>query len=212
MFKPGCLTRARLPGCHAQHRCIYDLQYQVRQDPDHGPMLQVQMRGEVDGKPFTEDFELYRDTAYNVFSRVAHRRASWPAAARGADPGGPRRVRCDVRRYPHPPGPATRRTRRSEPPAGLALGREPHVRRERPRCFRTPGALVGCASRTAGPRCTRCAKQHSGCRSGVREYGSHSCGRCLALVGASLLAIRSQTEHRRSAGRVPCIRKPEHLG
>src|SRR5690606_36995660 len=116
---------------HAQHRCIYDLQYQVRQDPDHGPMLQVQMRGEVDGKPFTEDFELYRDTAYNVFSRVAHRRASWPAAARGADPGGPRRVRCDVRRYPHPPGPATRRTRRSEPPAGLALGREPHVRRER---------------------------------------------------------------------------------
>ncbi|WP_312932950.1 DUF5064 family protein [Stutzerimonas nitrititolerans] len=71
MFKPGCLTRARLPGCHAQHRCIYDLQYQVRQDPDHGPMLQIQMRGEVDGKPFTEDFELYRDTAYNVFSRVA---------------------------------------------------------------------------------------------------------------------------------------------
>jgi len=71
MFKPGRLSRVYFPdGCSRQHFSC-DIEYCVRNDPDRGQVLQVSMRGEVDGKSFAEAFELHRDIAYNVFSTVA---------------------------------------------------------------------------------------------------------------------------------------------
>ncbi len=71
MFKPGRLSRVHFPhGCSRQHFAC-DIEYSVHNDPDSGQVLQVSMRGEVDGKPFSEEFELHRDIVYNVFSRVA---------------------------------------------------------------------------------------------------------------------------------------------
>ena len=71
MFKPGRLSRAQFPhGCSRQH-FVCTIEYRVRNDPDGVQVLQVSMRGAVDGKPFAEDFELHRDVAYNVFSAIA---------------------------------------------------------------------------------------------------------------------------------------------
>lgn len=85
MFKPGHLSRVDFPnGCSRQHFSC-DIRYRVCNDPDRGQLLQVSMSGAVDGKPFAEEFELHRDIAYNVFSRVAR-----IAARNGLSlPGGP---------------------------------------------------------------------------------------------------------------------------
>ena len=71
MFRPGHLSRIDVPhGCSSQHFAC-DIRYRIRNDAQRGQLLQVSMSGAVDGKPFAEDFELHRDLAYNVFSRVA---------------------------------------------------------------------------------------------------------------------------------------------
>ena len=44
----------------------------MREDLNEGPMLHLRLTGKVDGKSFTEEFELHRDTAFN-FASVATR-------------------------------------------------------------------------------------------------------------------------------------------
>lgn len=69
MFEPGHLHRASLPGdSPAWH---LDLHYDVRQDPNEGPMLDLRVSGEHDGRPFAEELHLHRDTALNFASQVA---------------------------------------------------------------------------------------------------------------------------------------------
>ncbi|SFH81104.1 protein of unknown function [Pseudomonas guineae] len=76
MFEPGHLHRANTLATVEMPLFSVDLYYDVRQDPSEGPMLQMRMRGQVDGKAFEETFELHRDTAYNfasVVSRLGHK-------------------------------------------------------------------------------------------------------------------------------------------
>lgn len=72
MFQPGHLHRANLSG---QTQFAIDLFYEVRQDPREGTMLHFRMSGEIEGKAFSDEFELHRDTAFN-FASVASRMAA----------------------------------------------------------------------------------------------------------------------------------------
>jgi len=61
-----------------------DFYYEVRKDPEQGPMLHMRLVGEVDGKHFEEVFELHRDVAFNfasVATRVAARHGLPPNAS-----------------------------------------------------------------------------------------------------------------------------------
>lgn len=76
MFQPGHLHRANTLATADTPLFSIDLYYDVRHDPSEGPMLQMRMCGQVDGKVFEDVFELHRDTAYNfasVASRLAHK-------------------------------------------------------------------------------------------------------------------------------------------
>ncbi|UVE18873.1 DUF5064 family protein [Pseudomonas sp. LS44] len=74
MFEPGHLHLTNLAGLHQQEFSI-DLNYEVRQDPAEGAVMHFRMVGEIDAKPFEEEFELRRDTAFN-FASVATRVAA----------------------------------------------------------------------------------------------------------------------------------------
>ena len=72
MFEPGHLHRSSLAG---QVDYTVDLFYEVRQDPQEGPMMHFRMTGQIAGKAFEDEFELHRDTAFN-FASVASRMAA----------------------------------------------------------------------------------------------------------------------------------------
>ncbi|MBM7060523.1 DUF5064 family protein [Pseudomonas sp. UL073] len=74
MFEPGHLHLTNLPGLGQQDFAI-DLYYEVRKDPAEGSVMHFRMVGEIDAKPFEEEFELRRDTAFN-FASVATRVAA----------------------------------------------------------------------------------------------------------------------------------------
>lgn len=74
MFEPGHLHRANPIATPDQPVYSIDLYYEVREDPQEGPMLHMRMVGEVAGQAFEERFELHRDTAIN-FASVASRLA-----------------------------------------------------------------------------------------------------------------------------------------
>lgn len=77
MFKPGHLHRDNLdhqPRRVGMPRFSVDFYYEVRQDPQQGPMLHMRLAGEVNGRRFEEEFELHRDVAFN-FASIASRAA-----------------------------------------------------------------------------------------------------------------------------------------
>lgn len=88
MFEPGHLHRANTIASGDMPLFSVDLFYEVRQDPNEGPMLHMRLQGQVNGQAFEEVFELHRDTAFN-FASVASRR-TWPRPW----PGSPNRVRA----------------------------------------------------------------------------------------------------------------------
>lgn len=76
MFEPGHYRHANTVATADVPLFSVDLFYKVRQDAVQGPMLHVQMKGQVDGKAFEDVFELPRDTAFNfasVATRLAHK-------------------------------------------------------------------------------------------------------------------------------------------
>ncbi|MFP6848850.1 MAG: DUF5064 family protein [Pseudomonas sp.] len=76
MFEPGHLHRGNSVATADLPVFSIDLHYHVRQDPVEGPMLHMQLQGQVSGKGFDEVFELHRDTAFNfasVATRLAHK-------------------------------------------------------------------------------------------------------------------------------------------
>lgn len=70
MFEPGHLHREIRADELSGQTFVYDLYYDVREDPQEGRLLHVRMSGAVDGKSFAEEFELHRDTAFNFLSMV----------------------------------------------------------------------------------------------------------------------------------------------
>ena len=82
MFEPGHLHRANLPSMPGVQEFALDLYYEVRPDPVEGLMLHFRMTGEIDGKPFAEEFQLHRDTAFNFAStatRIAAKHGLHPS-------------------------------------------------------------------------------------------------------------------------------------
>ena len=68
MFEPGHLHRTSLPGDTPTWRL--DLHYDIQQDPQEGPMLHLRISGELEGRTFTQELRLHRDTALNFASQV----------------------------------------------------------------------------------------------------------------------------------------------
>ena len=78
MFTPGHLHRDN--NDRPEHMRLLppfsvDFYYEVRKDPQQGPMLHMRLVGDVDGRHFEEEFELHRDVAFN-FASVATRIAA----------------------------------------------------------------------------------------------------------------------------------------
>lgn len=76
MFEPGHLFRGNSVATEDIPTYAIDLYYDVRQDAAEGPMLHMNLKGDISGAAFDESFELHRDTAFNfasVVSRVAHK-------------------------------------------------------------------------------------------------------------------------------------------
>ena len=74
MFTPGHLHRDNLDRPEALRQAppfSLDFYYEVRQDPQQGPMLHMRLVGEIDGRPVDEVFELHRDLAFNFASAVS---------------------------------------------------------------------------------------------------------------------------------------------
>jgi len=87
MFTPGHVHRSNLD-CPESLRLAppftIDFYYEVRHDPQEGPMLHMRLVGEVQGRHFDEEFELYRDVAFNFASaatRVAAKHGLPPNAS-----------------------------------------------------------------------------------------------------------------------------------
>lgn len=93
-----------------------DFYYEVRKDPEQGPMLHMRLVGEVDGKHFEEEFELHRDVAFN-FASVATRIAARHGLPPQRQPGDarPRRIRQGIRRHPQQTQRPTGRAGKSRP-------------------------------------------------------------------------------------------------
>lgn len=80
MFEPGHLHLVSLPGLDQQDINIH-IRYEVRQNAESGAYVHFDMDGEIDGKPFSDSFELPRDTAFNFASdatRVAQKHGLHP--------------------------------------------------------------------------------------------------------------------------------------
>ncbi|GAB3373695.1 DUF5064 family protein [Azotobacter armeniacus] len=81
MFKPGHLHREQLPDESNRQTFIYDVYYEVREEPGKGRVLHMRMEGEIDGKSFAEECELPRDMAFdfmNELTRIAVRNGLHP--------------------------------------------------------------------------------------------------------------------------------------
>jgi hypothetical protein len=70
MFEPGHLHRAfsGMPGLPVGH---VDVFYEVRQDPAEGALMHFKVSGDLDGKTFSEEFDMHRDTAFNFASLIS---------------------------------------------------------------------------------------------------------------------------------------------
>ncbi len=70
MFEPGHLHRSSAGALPGTPEFAVDIYYEVRQDAAEGAMLHFRMTGEIEGKPFADEFELHRDTAFNFASSI----------------------------------------------------------------------------------------------------------------------------------------------
>jgi len=70
MFEPGHLHRAfsGVPGIPTGH---VDVFYEVHHDAAEGTLMHFKVTGNLDGKDFTEEFDMHRDTAFNFASLIA---------------------------------------------------------------------------------------------------------------------------------------------
>ena len=84
MFTPGHLHRDNSDRPEHMRRLppfSVDFYYDVRKDPQHGPMLHMRLVGEVDGRRFEEEFELQ-------LADAPHLEVSGGAGGGGAGAGG----------------------------------------------------------------------------------------------------------------------------
>lgn len=76
MFEPGHLHNSNhgsIPGAPTFDIHVY---YEVRHDPQEGVLMHFRMAGEINGKAFSDEFDMHRDTAFNfasLLSKVAEK-------------------------------------------------------------------------------------------------------------------------------------------
>lgn len=70
MFEPGHAHLSNPVGSLGLPPYNVDLYYEVRRGPREGPIVHFRMVGEIDGKPFEEEFEMAHDTVFNFASMV----------------------------------------------------------------------------------------------------------------------------------------------
>ena len=70
MFEPGHFHRIFpvVPGFPTGH---VDVFYEVRNDPVEGMLMHFKLTGDLDGKTFSDEFDMHRDTAFNFASLIA---------------------------------------------------------------------------------------------------------------------------------------------
>ncbi|GAB7527720.1 DUF5064 family protein [Pseudomonas sp. 3A(2025)] len=76
MFEPGHLHITRSALQKTDHSFDIHIRYQRIEDPAQGTSMSFAMDGEINGKPFSETFQLPRDLAFNFAhdaSRIAIR-------------------------------------------------------------------------------------------------------------------------------------------
>ncbi|MCY1260224.1 hypothetical protein D3C76_898690 [compost metagenome] len=80
MFEPGHLHLQSLPGM-GQGDVDIHLRYEVRHEAEKGTFMHFTMTGEIGGNPFTEEWDMSRDTAFNFASdatRIAQKHGLHP--------------------------------------------------------------------------------------------------------------------------------------
>ncbi|RMQ44499.1 hypothetical protein ALQ04_01729 [Pseudomonas cichorii] len=65
MFEPGHLHITHAALQRADFSYDIHLHYEVREDPEQGTCMHFTMQGEINGKSFSEEFQLPRDLAFN---------------------------------------------------------------------------------------------------------------------------------------------------
>lgn len=81
MFTPGHVHREQKVDKLNRQAFTCDVYYEVREDPQEGPMLHLRMEGEIDGKSFADECELHRDMAFdfmNALTQIAVRNGFQP--------------------------------------------------------------------------------------------------------------------------------------
>jgi hypothetical protein len=71
MFEPGHLHRQQPFATADIPQYVLDVRYEVCQDPSEGALMHFNLSGVIDGKPFTDAFDLHRDLAFNFASALA---------------------------------------------------------------------------------------------------------------------------------------------
>ncbi|KQQ50689.1 acetyl-CoA carboxylase [Pseudomonas sp. Leaf127] len=74
MFEPGHLHITHSALQKTDHSFDIHIRYQRTEDPAHGTGMNFDMQGEIDGKAFSDSFQLPRDLAFNFAhdaSRIA---------------------------------------------------------------------------------------------------------------------------------------------
>jgi Domain of unknown function (DUF5064) len=72
MFEPGHLHISRTPLQPDDFGYDINIHYEVRQDAQSGTSMHFSMDGEINGKAFTDEFELPKDMAFNFASEAFH--------------------------------------------------------------------------------------------------------------------------------------------
>ena len=76
MFEPGYLHLTNQSLTPNEPSYLFDVHYEVKHDVREGVLLHFQVTGQINDRPFTDSFDLHRDTAFNfagVLSRLAHK-------------------------------------------------------------------------------------------------------------------------------------------
>lgn len=71
MFTPGHLRRTNNPNIPGVPKFDIEVFYEVRHVPEEGMLMHFTMSGEVNGRAFSEEFDMHRDTAHNFASLIA---------------------------------------------------------------------------------------------------------------------------------------------
>ena len=164
MFEPGHLHLVSLPGLDQQDINIH-IRYEVRQNAESGAYVHFDMDGEIDGKPFSDSFELPRDTAFNFASdatRVAQKHGLHPKFGAITRAQG---IRCDVRGHSRQAACPSRRTGGSRADHSPRVSRVPGGRKHGKGPISTISGLFVCRrSRSRGTRLAGKRKRLAACR------------------------------------------------